>query len=166
MAVNNMQTQNIYIIFILSSIGLIVSLIDNPAAKSTGNTLIVVTQTIWLIILSTFVTENNNPVLKYMNISLALYQIICILYIITSVKLGDEAENYPQEYRNYTYIAQGMVIVMFLIQIRLGYFLLEDNNKKYQGFAEFFLAILNAIFLGITVSRLKMFNNYFVITDG
>lgn len=164
MSVNNIQKQNIYIVFILSAIGLIVSLIDNPAAKSTGNTLIIVTQTIWLIILSTFVKENNNPVLKYMNISLALYQIICILYIITSVKLGDQAENYPQEYRIYTYIAQGMIVVMFLIQIRLGYFLLE--NDKNQGFAEFFLAVLNAIFLGITVSRLKMFNNHFVITDG
>lgn len=166
MAVNNIQKQNIYIIFILSTIGLIVSLIDNPAAKSTGNTLIVITQTIWLIILSTFVKDGNNPVLKYMNISLALYQIICILYIITSVKLGDDAENYPQEYKTYTYTAQGMVIVMFLIQLRLGYFLLEDNNNKYQGIPEFFLAILNAIFLGITVSRLKMFNTYFVITDG
>ena len=60
-----------------------------------------------------------------------------------------------------------MISVMLLLQYFVaGPLIKKDGIGGEHVTAKFLIAIINTILLGITVSRIRIFNQFFLITDG
>ena len=73
--------------------------------------------------------------------------------------------NYPEEYLMYATISRAMIFVMLLLQ----YFIaipLVDGNKEGNYIFKTILAGVNIFILWIVIGRIRIFNQYFLITDG
>ena len=73
--------------------------------------------------------------------------------------------NYPDEYLIYAAISRAMVFVMLLLQ----YFIaipLVDGTKGGNYIFKTILAGVNIFILWIVIGRIRIFNKYFLVTDG
>lgn len=161
----NLKANDINIIFILSSIGIAISFFNSVGAKMAGYLIIILSQSIWLVLLSSSVGISHSMVV-FVNILITFVQIISLYYLFNTLNLHDDKLlKYPEEYISYINISHAMISVMLLLQYFVAVPLIKNNEDGHVS-SKFAIAIINTILLGITVSRIRIFNQFFLITDG
>lgn len=161
--VGNIVKRNVDVIFIIGAIGLSLSMFHSPGAQLAGYLIVIVTQALWLTLLGTLVNIGG-PIL-FFNFIICAVQLVSLYYLVTSLKFNMTKSNYPNEYLIYAMISRAMVFVMLLLQ----YFIampLVDNTKGNNYIFKTVLAGVNIFILWIVIGRIRIFNQYFLITDG
>jgi hypothetical protein len=158
-----MLRQNIDIIFIISAVGMIITFIGGSGATAAGYFVIIFMQAMWLITLSGLLSKTKDMVV-FFNIIITFIQLLCIWYIFTSIKVTDINHAPPDEYNLYDTLSQVLVCVGLVLQYNMAREFRERRPDALMS--KFALALFNSVLLAITVSRIRIFNTYFVITDG
>tara|TARA_Y100000748_G_scaffold298846_1_gene294767 strand:+ start:3995 stop:4489 length:495 start_codon:yes stop_codon:yes gene_type:complete len=161
--VGEIARRNVHVIFIMGAIGLCLSMFHSPGAQSAGYLIVIVTQALWLTLLGTFI--NTGGTVLFFNFIICAVQLISMYYLMTSVKFNMTASNYPDEYLIYATISRAMIFVMLLLQ----YFIaipLVDGTKGGNYIFKTILAGVNIFILWIVIGRVRIFNRYFLVTDG
>ena len=160
-----MVLQNIDIIFIISAVGMLITLVGGHGAAAAGYFVVIFMQAMWIITLSGLVSSSHKAVV-FFNILVTVVQLICIWYIFSSIKVSNSTAEPPKEYKMYDTLSQILVCVGLILQYFMAKVLENPNQDSSSIMAKFILALLNSWLLAITVSRIRVFNTYFVITDG
>ena len=162
--VGEIARRNVHVIFIIGAIGLCLSMFHSPGAQSAGYLIVIVTQALWLTLLGTFVGQEHMTVL-FFNFVICAAQLVSMYYLMISVNFNMTKSNYPDEYLMYATISRAMVFVMLLLQ----YFIaipLVDGTKGGNYVFKTILAGVNIFILWIVIGRVRIFNQYFLVTDG
>jgi len=165
MATKSMILQHIDIIFIISAVGMLITLVGGHGAAAAGYFVVIFMQAMWIITLSGMVSSSHKAVV-FFNILVTVVQLICIWYIFSSIKISNSTAEPPKEYKLYDTLSQILVCVGLILQYFMAKVLEKPNQDGSSIMAKFVLALLNCWLLVITVSRIRVFNTYFVITDG
>ena len=160
-----MILQNIQIIFIISAVGMLITIIGGSGATAAGYFVVLFMQAMWVITLSGIVSSNRKAVV-FFNILITVIHLICIWYIFTSINVINPEVEPPKEYQMYDNLSQILVCVGLILQYVMAKTLTKPAAENKDVMAKFVLALLNCWLLMITVSRIRVFNTYFVITDG
>ena len=164
--IGEITKRNVHVIFIIGAIGLIISLFHSAGAQAAGYLIVIVTQALWLTLLGTIVGQHNTlSTVLFFNFIICAVQLVSLYYLMTSIKFNMSASNYPEEYVMYAMISRAMVFVMLLLQ----YFIaipLVDGSKGGNFIFKTILGGANIFILWIVISRVRIFNRYFLITDG
>ena len=164
--IGEITKRNIHVIFIIGAIGLILSLFHSAGAQAAGYLIVIVTQSLWLTLLATIISRQTTvSSVLFFNFIICAVQLISLYYLMTSIKFNISASNYPEEYIIYAMISRAMIFVMLLLQ----YFIaipLVDNSKDGNYIFKTILAGVNIFILWIVIGRVRIFNRYFLITDG
>ena len=139
---------NIDIIFIIASIGLIISFFNSAGAQAAGYLIVIITQAIWLVIL-TSEAEGKYVILYIINIVITIIQLICLYYILITINFGPEYSNYPKEYKVYNNLSHASIFVMLLLQYFVAIPLTSISLDKNKLLAKIVFAVIN-VFLFIT----------------
>ena len=161
----SMILQNINIIFIISAVGMLITLVGGPGAAAAGYFVVIFMQAMWIITLSGLVSSSHKAVV-FFNIIVTVVQLICIWYIFSSINVSNSNIEPPEEYKLYDTLSQILVCVGLILQYFMAKVLENPTEDSKSVMAKFVLALLNCWLLAITVSRIRVFNTYFVITDG
>ena len=86
-------------------------------------------------------------------------------YLMISVNFNITKSNYPNEYLIYTTISRVMVFIMLLLQYFIAIPLI-NGNKEGNYIFKIILAGVNIFILWIVIGRVRIFNRYFLVTDG
>lgn len=156
------ELENIHIIFMISAIGMFITLMGGTGAAAAGYFVVIFMQSMWIITLSGKMSRKEGHVVIY-NMAITVIHIVCIWYIFSSIKILNADYNPPEEYKIYDTLSQILVSSGLVLQYNMAKELESDNKYILPLFG---LAILNSVLLMITVLRIRVFNTYFVITDG
>jgi len=162
---SSMILQNIDIIFIISAVGMLITIIGGSGAAAAGYFVVIFMQAMWIITLSGLVSSSHKAVV-FFNIIVTVVQLICIWYIFSSINVSNSNIEPPEEYKLYDTLSQILVCVGLILQYFMAKVLENPTEDSKSVMAKFVLALLNCWLLAITVSRIRVFNTYFVITDG
>lgn len=161
--------QNVDVIFIISAVGMTITLLGGTGAAAAGYFVVLFMQAMWLITLSGVMSKIKNPIILF-NMIITVIHVVCIWYIFSSIKIFNVAYDPPEEYKIYDTLSQilvssGLVLQYFMAK-PLGKLTAKSTGYSTEIMSKFGLAILNSVLLTITVLRIRVFNTYFVITDG
>ena len=162
---DSMVLQNINTIFIISAVGMLITLIGGPGAAASGYFVVLFMQAMWIITLSGLASNSHSGIV-FFNILVTVVQLVCIWYIFSAIKVSNTASSPPEEYKIYDSLSQILVCVGLVLQYFMAKVLEEQSPDMSAIMAKFVLAVFNCVLLIITVSRIRVFNTYFVITDG
>lgn len=161
-----MQTknvENIHIIFMISAVGMFITLMGGTGAAAAGYFVVIFMQSMWLISLSGEMSKRPTSIVMC-NMAITVIHVICIWYIFSSIKILNADYNPPEEYKIYDTLSQILVSSGLVLQYYMAkQGAVPESTPKYTLFG---LAILNCVLLTITVLRIRVFNTYFVVTDG
>ena len=164
--VGQITKRNIHVIFIIGAIGLSLSMLHSPGAQTAGYLIVIVTQALWLTLLGTIVGQQTTlSSVLFFNFIICAVQLISMYYLMTSIKFNMNTSNYPEEYLMYATISRAMIFVMLLLQYSIA-IPLVDGNKEGNYIFKTILAGVNIFILWIVIGRIRIFNQYFLITDG
>lgn len=159
-----MVLQNINVIFIISAVGMLITLVGGSGGAAAGYFIVLFMQAMWIITLSGLVANNHKGVV-FFNILVTAVQVVCIWYVFTSIKVNTTSDP-PKEYKIYDTLSQVLVSIGLVLQYFMAKVLEKPNGNTSSIMAKFILAAANCVLLAITVSRIRVFNTYFLITDG
>jgi hypothetical protein len=161
----SMVLRNIQIIFIICAVGMLITFIGGSGAAAAGYFVVIFMQAMWIITLSGLVSTNHKGVV-FFNIFVTVIQLVCIWYIFSSIKVNSSTDELPKEYKIYDTLAKVLVSVGLLLQYFMSKLIVNPEQNRSSIMVKFVLALLNCWLLVITVSRIRVINTYFVITDG
>ena len=159
-----MVLQNINVIFIISAVGMIITLFGGSGAEAAGYFIVLFMQAMWIITLSGLVANSHKGIV-FFNILVTVVQVVCIWYMFTSIKVTTKYKP-PKEYKIYDTLSQILVSIGLVLQYFMAKVLEKQSQDMSSIMAKFILALANCVLLAITVSRIRVFNTYFLITDG
>lgn len=162
---NSMVLQNINIIFIISAVGMFITLVGGPGAAAAGYFVVIFMQAMWVITLTGLVSHSHKGIV-FFNILVTIIQLVCIWYIFSAIKVSNTTSSPPEEYKIYDTLSQILLCVGLVLQYFMAKVLECPDQDSSTIMAKFGLAVFNCVLLSITVSRIRVFNTYFVITDG
>ena len=161
--IGEITKRNVHVIFIMGAIGLFISMFHSPGAEIAGYLIVIVTQALWLTLLGTLV--NQGGTILVFNFIICAVQLMSMYYLMISVNFNITKSNYPNEYLIYTIISRAMVFIMLLLQYFIAIPLI-NGNKEGNYIFKIILAGVNIFILWIVIGRVRIFNRYFLVTDG
>lgn len=162
---------DINILFTIGGIGAGLTVFPQEGAQKSGLFMIAMTQIIWFLILTGYLGDMKSSktfdnIVNFGNWIVCLILVICVAYVLTSTKLGEDAANYPEEYKSYSWIIRVCLILTIGLQYKIYQSLISSAPL---GASDLFF-ILITLFLGVLLCCLanlvKTFTDDFVITDG